>query len=79
MYESPCSANGSVLKNPESTPKGCIAEHTSCTKPGNVNSAERAPPPTVGLPSSTNTDKPACCKRMAAARPFGPEPTTTAS
>src|SRR5688572_3707310 len=56
-----------------------MAEHTSCTKPGKVSPCDRIPPPTVSLPSTSNTDSPVCCSRMAAAKPFGPEPTTTAS
>src|SRR5437773_1545060 len=48
-------------------------------KPGSVNSVDRAPPPTVSRASKTQTDQPARAISMAAARPFGPEPTTTAS
>ena len=55
----PCSASGSVRKNGDATPSGWIAEQTSCTKPGSVSSAERAPPPTVSAASSTRTESPA--------------------
>ena len=56
-----------------------MAEHTSWTKPGSVNAADRAPPPRVASASTTSTER--CCRAivMAAANPFGPEPTTTAS
>src|SRR6266571_6658465 len=33
----------------------------------------------VALASSTSTEHPACARVIAAARPFGPDPTTTAS
>src|SRR5215210_3925931 len=56
-----------------------MAEPTSWTKPGRVSSAERAPPPTVSSASSTITERPLRASSTAAARPFGPEPTTTAS
>src|SRR5436309_3203333 len=48
-------------------------------KPGNVSSAERRPPPTVVAPSRTVTERPARARQIAAASPFGPAPTTTAS
>src|SRR5271165_137884 len=38
----------------------------------------RTPPPGVGSASSTSTRSPAWARTMAAARPFGPEPTTHA-
>src|SRR5262245_2411943 len=56
-----------------------MAEHTSCTYPGSVNSADRAPPPIAGCASSTTTLR---CFRaivIAAANPFGPDPITIAS
>src|SRR6516225_2027009 len=56
-----------------------MAEQISWTKPGRVSSVERAPPPTVSLASSTRTDSLAWARRIAAASPFGPAPTTTAS
>src|SRR5437016_512427 len=48
-------------------------------KPGWVSSAEREPPPIVSRASTTQTEQPSRAISMAAARPFGPEPTTTAS
>src|SRR5687767_10118441 len=54
-------------------------EQTSCTKPGSVSSAERTPPPIVSAASCTSTSRPARASVIAAASPFGPEPTTTAS
>jgi hypothetical protein len=56
-----------------------MAEHTSCTSPGTVSSRLRAPPPIVSPASSTTTDAPASASVTAAANPFGPAPTTTAS
>src|SRR5215469_18257158 len=56
-----------------------MAEPTSCTKPGSVNSRERAAPPIVASASSTWTETPARASVIAAASPFGPEPTTIAS
>src|ERR1035437_7287382 len=56
-----------------------MAEQMSWTKPGTVSSAEREPPPTVSAASTSSTERPAWARRMAAARPFGPAPTTTAS
>src|SRR3954454_16789651 len=76
---SPCFSSGRVLKNGEPAASGWTAEQTSCKNPGNVNSAERAPPPIVEFASQTRTDHPARASVIAPARPFGPEPTTTAS
>src|SRR5215813_12145936 len=56
-----------------------MAEQISCTKPGNVRADERMPPPRVWCASITSTEHPARARVMAAARPLGPEPTTTAS
>src|SRR5918995_2330589 len=56
-----------------------IAEPTSWTKPGGVSPAERVPPPTVSSASNTITERPLRASSTAAAKPFGPEPTTTAS
>ncbi len=36
-------------------------------------------PPMVGFASSSKTASPACCSVIAAASPFGPDPTTIAS
>ena len=57
---------------------GWTAEQTSWMNPGNVSSAERTPPPIVG--SASNDRRLAGPPRhtMAAASPFGPEPTTIA-
>ena len=68
-----------MRKNGDATPSGWIAEQTSWTKPGSVSSAERVPPPTVSAASSTRTESPARASTIAAASPFGPEPTTIAS
>ena len=51
----------------------------SCWKPGSVSSSVRTAPPGVSAASSTSTWRPASASRIAAARPFGPAPMTTAS
>src|SRR5438445_7812999 len=56
-----------------------MALHTSWTKPGSVNSADRIPPPIVGDASKTATERPDWARVIAAASPLGPVPTTTAS
>src|SRR5579862_8488257 len=66
-------------KNGEARASGCAAEQTSCQKPGSVSSSVRHPPPIVGAPSITRTFRPAADRVTAAARPFGPLPTITAS
>ena len=76
---SPCSASGSSRRNGEASGCGWTAEQMSWTKPGSVSSAERDPPPIVSAASSTRTERPARARAMAAASPFGPAPTTTAS
>ena len=53
-----------------------MAEQTSCMNDGRVSSAERTPPPIELLPSKTETEQPARANSIAAARPFGPDPTT---
>ena len=58
---------------------GCIAEQTSCLNPGNVSSFVRIPPPIVSDPSTISVERPCCCNIIAAAKPFGPEPTIIAS
>src|SRR5687768_4633910 len=58
---------------------GWMPEHTSCRKPGSVSSAVFVPPPTVSAASRTRTDLPLRASSTAAARPFGPAPTITAS
>ena len=60
-------------------PIGWIAEQTSCLNPGSVSSFVRVPPPIVRAASSTSTLWPLRAISTAAARPLGPEPTTTAS
>src|SRR5947207_14477306 len=79
MHVRPDRSSGRVVKNGEPAASGCTAEQTSCKKPGRVSSAERAPPPIVAFASQTRTEHPARASVIAAARPFGPEPTTTAS
>src|SRR6266508_3232375 len=79
IHSSPSSSRRSVLKKGDAFAIGWIAEQTSCTKPGSVSSAERAPPPISSFASYTATEWPARAIWMAAARPFGPAPTTTAS
>ena len=56
-----------------------MAEQMSWRNPGSVSSLVRVPPPGVSLASSTVTEAPAAARVMAAVRPLGPEPTTTAS
>src|SRR5438445_399763 len=46
---------------------------------GTPFSAERAPPPIVEFASRTRTEYLTRARVIAAARPFGPDPTTTAS
>src|SRR5690606_9292923 len=75
----PYLASGNVRKNGDATPIGWIAEPRSCRNPGSVSSAVRAPPPMVSLASSTSTSAPRRASVTAAASPFGPAPTTTAS
>jgi hypothetical protein len=76
---SPCSPRGSARKNGDPGTNGWIDEQTSWTKPGSVSSAERTPPPMVSSASRTSIRRPARASVIAAAKPFGPEPTTTAS
>jgi len=54
-----------------------MAEQISWRKPGSVSSSVRAPPPMVSFASRTMTENPSRARRMAAASPFGPEPTMT--
>lgn len=58
---------------------GWMAEHTSCTKPGNVSAFEREPPPISAAASTTRTRQPTPANTAAATSPLGPAPTTTAS
>jgi hypothetical protein len=75
----PCSSSGSDRSIGEVTASACTVEQTSCTKPGSVNSAERADPPTVGAASRTRTFRPFRANSIAAQSPLGPEPMTIAS
>src|SRR4051794_32909583 len=75
----PWFASGSSANAGDATPVGCTDEHESCTKPGSVSSALRHPPPGVELASNTTTLRPARARKIAAVRPLGPAPTTTAS
>ena len=77
----PCAARAGwrSAKNGEIRPKTWIELQTSWTKPGSVSSAERDPPPGSSAASRTVTRRPARASVIAAASPFGPEPTTTAS
>ena len=70
--------SGSVEKNGEASAIGCTADPKSCRNPGSVSGRVRAPPPGCGSASNTSTRSPACASTMAAARPFGPAPITTA-
>src|SRR5215210_7176940 len=79
MSSSPWWVSGRCLRKGEPARRGWIAEQTSWTNPGLVSSAERAPPPIVSLASSTRTDLPVLARTIAAASPFGPDPTTIAS
>src|SRR5581483_8629817 len=71
-------SRSSSLKQADERPSGWIAEQTSWRKPGSVSSSVRMPPPIVGSASWTRTSSPARARVIAAARPFGPDPTTTA-
>ena len=75
----PRAAGSKRRKNGDASASGCAAEHTSCRKPGSVSSSVRQPPPGVAAPSITCTRSPAAARVTAAARPFGPLPTTIAS
>jgi hypothetical protein len=79
LQQRPCSASGSSRKTGEPGTKGWMDEQTSWRKPGSVSSAERVPPPKVSSASRTRTRLPARARVTAATRPFGPDPTTTAS
>src|SRR5262249_9775206 len=67
------------VKNGDAAASGWTAEHTSWRNPGSVSSSVRQPPPRVPAPPRTWTARPAPASVSAAASPFGPEPTTTAS
>src|SRR5579859_7497076 len=55
-----------------------MADPKSWTNLGSVNGMLRTAPPAVGWASNTSTCNPAWASTIAAARPFGPEPTTHA-
>ena len=57
---------------------GYTAENVSWRKPGSVSSSVRTAPPGLSAASSTVTGCPFSASRIAAARPFGPAPITTA-
>ncbi len=65
--------------NGEANASGWTAEPRSLTKPSPTSGAERVAPPGSGAASRTTTDRPVLATVMAAARPFGPDPTTTTS
>src|SRR5262245_39868790 len=56
-----------------------MAEQMSCRNPGRVSSLDLVPPPMVWAASRTRTRRPLRARATAAASPFGPDPTTTAS
>ncbi|GAQ67540.1 hypothetical protein SsS58_07996 [Streptomyces scabiei] len=66
-----------LRRNGEPTAIGWVAEQWSCRSPG-VSSLVRVPPPMVPAASRTVTSTPSRARYTAAARPFGPLPTTTA-
>src|SRR5260370_39612395 len=78
MHDSPWCSSGSEEKKGDPAAIGCPADPKSCRNPGMVNSIVRAAPPAVGSASNTSTCRPAWASTMAAASPFGPEPTTHA-
>ena len=79
IQRSPCASRSRLRKNGERIPIGWQPEQTSWRKPGSVSAAVRVPPPISSRPSRTRTDAPLRASSTAAASPFGPEPTTTAS
>ena len=68
----------SPARNCEPTAIGWIAEQWSCSRPGMIASLVRVPPPISSAASRTVTWRPALARATAAARPFGPAPTTIA-
>jgi len=59
--------------------RGWTVEHISWTNPGRVSCADLRPPPIVDFPSIITTDLNLWMSVMAADKPLGPEPITTAS
>ena len=51
-----------MLKKGEARARGCTAEQRSCTNPGKVRVAERAPPPTV-CSTFEHKDGPPCLSK----------------
>src|SRR5687768_6507474 len=79
IHSSPWRPRSSWRKKGDGTARGWTALQISWTTPGWVSSAERIPPPIVDSASKTATLRPVRAIVIAAARPFGPLPTTTAS
>src|SRR5690606_23572651 len=77
----PCAARSKARRKGEAHAIGCTAEQRSKARSAESSGSRtvRAPPPIVGCASSTRTPRPARASVTAAARPLGPEPTTTAS
>ena len=63
----------------EAAAAGYTAENVSWRKPGSVSSCVATAPPARSQDSSTSTRQPERAIVIAAARPFGPDPTTSAS
>jgi hypothetical protein len=78
LQRSPYFSRFSARRTGEAAPVGWNAEHSSCSRPGTVSCALRAPPPIRSAASITVTATPAWASVTAPTRPFGPEPTTTA-
>ena len=74
----PYRSRPSPARNCEPTAIGWIAEQWSCSRPGMIASLVRVPPPMSSAASRTVTWRPALARATAAARPFGPAPTTIA-
>ena len=78
VQRSPWRSSGMRANTGEAAPEGWTAENVSWRKPGSVSSSVRTAPPGRSAASSTVTAWPASASRMAAARPLGPAPMTTA-
>ena len=78
-HSTPWRARSTDRKKGDPAASGTTVLHRSWRKPGSVSSLVRIPPPNVSAASMTCTDRPARASSIAAASPFGPEPTTTAS
>ena len=77
----PRAARSNSRKNGDASAIGCTAEQVSCSSPVSDpgSACVRAPPPASVSASRTRTPRPARASVTAAARPFGPDPTTTTS